>query len=379
MIANLHVPSLLRHAATRFFAIPAALATVTSLVSVSAADLSTALPAPGNPLVVVDRSVSLDRGQWEYWQVDYRLRNDRSTPLVLAPGEITATVSGFVSNSRVPGHAAPKPSTVSAGGTTGLSAANEIITSSDESKRCRERMTLWAWEGDSADPPAAAATPTPAAKDAAVISTLDGQTPLTIAPGAAAHVRIRLEHEHFLYGPYNALLGPRELELKLGAATFRDALPLDRALHVSRATAAWPPSPPSDLTDTRVFLSAPDSLHLEAHVAGKQSHRFDRSVKYGTKMRLRFYYLIADGTDGECRAKIAQHKDSPTIWRTLPDGEWEQTLTANGRWTRVDHVFNTQPDATTLTLEFRILGCDWGEMWIDNVTLEPMGGTTAGP
>lgn len=377
MIASRFSRSSLRHAASRFLATSAALVVATTVVA--AADLPTSPPAD-NPLVVVDRSISLDRAQWEYWQVDYRLRNDGSTPLVLAPGEIGATVSGYVSNSRVPGHAAPKPSTVSVGGTAGLSVAGDIVASSDEAKRCRERMTLWAWEGDSADPPAStAAAPAAPAKEGTTISTVDGQVPLTIAPGGAAHVRIRLEHEHFLYGPYNALLGPRGLELKLGPATIRDTLPLDRAVRVSRAPAAWPPAPPADMIDTRVFLSAPDSLHLEAHVAGKQSHRFDRPVKYGTKMRLRFYYLVADGTDGECRAKIAQHKDSPTIWRTLPDGEWEQTLTANGRWTRVEHVFHTQPDATTLTLEFRILGADWGEMWIDNVTLEPLGAGAGGP
>jgi hypothetical protein len=364
--------ALTRDAASRVFATSAA------LIVISAVSLAADITALGeNPLVVVDRTVSLDRGQGEYWQVDYRLRNDQSTPLAILPGEIAATVGGYVSNSRVPDHAAPKLSTVSVGGTAGLSVANEIITSSDEARRCRERMTLSFWEGDSAEPSAdASASPT---KEGAVISTLDGQPVLTIAPGGAAHVRIRLEHEHFLYGPYNALLGLRDLELKIGPATIRDTLPLDRAVHVSRASAAWPPTPPSDMTDARIFLSAPDSLHLEAHVAGKQSHRFDRSVKYGTKMRLRFYYLISSGTDGACRAKIAQHKDSPTIYRTLPDGEWEQTLSARNRWTRVEHVFSTQPDATNLSLEFRLLGCEWGEMWIDDVSLEPMERGNTGP
>jgi hypothetical protein len=364
--------ALTRDAASRLFA------TVAALIVISAVSHAADVATPGeNPLVVVDRSVSLDRYHWEYWLVDYRLRNDRSTPLAIRPGEIAATIGGHVSNSRVPGHAAPKLSTVSAGGIVGLSAANEIIASSDEAKRCRERLTLSYWEGDSAEPPAdASASP---AKEGAVISTLDGQPALTIAPGGAAHLRIRLEHEHFLYGPYNALLGVRNLELKFGPATIRDTLALDRAMPVSRAVAAWPPAPPADMTDSRIFLSAPDSLHLEAHVAGKQSHRFDRPVKYGTKMRLRFSYLISSGTDGACRAKIAQHKDSPTIWRTLPDGEWEQTLSARSRWTRVEQVFLTQPDATSLTLEFRLLGCEWGEMWIDDVSLEPMEGGNAGP
>ena len=366
-----------RDAAARILATAAAL-----ILAHSPAAPAADSPEPDdNTLAVVDRAVSLDRGQWEYWQVDYRLRNDQSTPLVIPPGEIAATVSGYVSNSRVPSHAAPKPSTVSVGGTAGRSAANEIITSSDESKRCRERMTLSVWAGDSAEPPAVASASASAAPatEGTEISPLDGLDALTIAPGGVARVRIRLEHEHFLYGPYNALLGPRDFELRLGPATIRDTLPLDRVVPVRRAPAAWPPAPPPELTDTRVFLSAPDSLHLEAHAAGKQSHRFERAVKYGTKMRLRFSYLIPAGTDGQCRVRIAQHKDSPTVFRTLPDGGWEQPLTVPGRWTRVDHVLSTQPDATILTLEFRLLGCDWGEMWIDDVSLEPLEGATGEP
>ena len=84
--------------------------------------------------------------------------------------------------------------------------------------------------------------------------------------------------------------------------------------------AGWP-APPEDRRDTRLFVSGPDSLHLEAHIPGNQYYRFpERPVRYGTKMRLRFWYLIASGTEGECRARIAQYKDTPTAWKVLSDG-----------------------------------------------------------
>ena len=91
-------------------------------------------------------------------------------------------------------------------------------------------------------------------------------------------------------------------------------------------------------------------------------------------MRLRFSYLIAAGTEGECRVRVAQYKDTPTSWRMLNDAGFEKCLKVVGRWTQVEHVFTTDAEATTLALDFRIAGdTDIGEMWIDDVSLEPVG------
>ncbi len=47
-----------------------------------------------------------------------------------------------------------------------------------------------------------------------------------------------------------------------------------------------------------------------------------------------------------------------------------------GRWTKVERIIQTESEATTLTLEFKIVGeTDVGEMWIDDVSLEPVNGT----
>jgi hypothetical protein len=48
-------------------------------------------------------------------------------------------------------------------------------------------------------------------------------------------------------------------------------------------------------------------------------------------MRLRFWYLIAPGTEGECRARLGQYKDTPTTWKVLTEGTHEQYLTTVGR------------------------------------------------
>jgi hypothetical protein len=203
---------------------------------------------------------------------------------------------------------------------------------------------------------------------------------LSLAPGATVRVRLRLEHQHFLYGDYDPLLGLRAVELHLGAAALRDVVPIDREQYLAQPRYSWP-QPPEDRRDTRHFVSGPDSLHLEAHVPGNQYYRFpERPVRYGTKLRLRFWYLIAAGTEGDCRARIAQYKDTPTAWKVLTDGAQEQVLTTVGRWTKVERIFQTEPDATTLALDFRIGGSsDIGELWIDDVTLEPVGGPSGEP
>jgi hypothetical protein len=90
-------------------------------------------------------------------------------------------------------------------------------------------------------------------------------------------------------------------------------------------------------------------------------------------MRLRFWYLIAMGTEGECRVRLVQYRDSPTPWRVLSSGSFEQTLGSVGRWTRVEQVIRTDNEATTVALDFRIVSdTNIGEIWIDDVSLEPI-------
>jgi hypothetical protein len=326
------------------------------------------------PLAILGRSIVQDQGSW---QVEYRLRHDGQTGLVVTPAEITGRVEGWVSNSRVASHAVPRLSSLSLSGPTGLSALTDVIATADEVQRCRERLAVQVWTGDDPEP---LPTPAPPARTSTASAAPERAPILSLAPGALVRVRLRLEHQHFLYGDYDPLLGLRAVELHLGAAVLRDIVPIDREQYLAQPRYTWP-QPPEDRRDTRHFVSGPDSLHLEAHVPGNQYYRFpERPVRYGTKMRLRFWYLIAAGTEGECRARIAQYKDTPTAWKVLTDGAQEQVLTTVGRWTKVERVFRTEPDATTLALDFRIGGSsDIGELWIDDVTLEPVCGPSDEP
>lgn len=333
---------------------------------------------PSGSWTVIRRAIGEGRGHGRFWQVDYTLRNDGATARTLRPEDVSAVVSGTVSNSRVPSHARPNQSRVVVSAAPGLSASCDVIPSADDARRCREHAVLQVWPADKGPNP-----PEPAAKPTVRLASLGGgQGAWTIAPGGTLRVRLKLEHDHFLYGPHDALLGPRTVELTVGAAKIKDRLALDRETDLPRkALGPWPGpnDPPADRLDARVFVSAPDSLHIEAHVPGNQSYRFKECpVRYATKMRLRYWYLIAPGTEGDAKALIVQYRESPTAWKSLSDGDVSQTLSTAGRWVKVEKVFRTEPEATSLTLEFRLPG-DVGEMWIDDVSLEPVEDGAGGP
>jgi len=317
---------------------------------------SRASDSPSNRFVLIRRSIAQDQGAWV---IDYQLRHMGPTGLILSRSEIGAIIEGWVSNSRVASHAVPRPARVTVSGTSAASGTGDVIVSSDESQRCRERVVISVWADDG---------PLPESDPASLVS---------LAPGAVVHLRLRLEHQHVLYGDYDPLLGVRTVTLSLGSASLRDQVALDREHYLAQPKYAWP-EPPDDRRDTRHFVSSPDSLHLEAHIPGHQYYRYpERPVRYSTKMRLRFWYLIAAGTEGECRARLAQYKDTPTSWRVLSHGGFEQVLETVGRWTKVERIVRVECEATTVALDFRIVPeTNVGEMWIDDVSLEPVGCST---
>jgi hypothetical protein len=245
---------------------------------------------------------------------------------------------------------------VAVGGASAPSGTGEVIISSEEAQRCRERVTISTWTDDG---------PLPSG---------DLTSMLSLCPGAVIHLQLRLEHQHVLYGDYDPLLGIRTITLTLQSTTVHDQVVLDRERYLAMPKCTWP-EPPEDRRDTRHFVSPPDSLHLEAHIPGHQYYRYpERAVRYGTKMRLRFSYLIAEGTEGECRVRLAQYKDTPTSWRVLSHSGFEEVLETVGRWTKVERVIHADSEATTAALDFRIVPeTNVGEMWIDDVSLEPIG------
>jgi hypothetical protein len=367
---SFHSASWWRHCAGTW-----ALAAVTWAL-IASPSLAIDLRTAHGTLSLVGRTVTQDQGAWV---VDYRLRHTGKTGVIVTPEEIAVKVEGWVSNSRVSTHALPRWSSLVVTRGPDLSAVSEVIAAADESHRCRERLVFSVWtEDQDARATDLGDQPTDKVKGARTTAALMAEPatilPLSIGPGSIVRARLRLEHQHILYGDYDLLLAVRAITISLGSAPVRDVVPLDREQYLAQPKFTWT-EPPEERRDTRHAVSGPDSLHLEAHVPGHQYYRYpERPVRYNTKMRLRFCYLIAAGTEGECKVKVGQYKETPVSWRQLSSGGFEQCLKTVGRWTKVERIIQTESEATTLTLEFKIVGeTEVGEMWIDDVSLEPVG------
>ena len=357
---------------------PGYLLTITGIVWALAASPSLAIDATTTrgALSLVNRSVTQDQGAWV---VNYRLRYTGKTGVLVTPEKVAVKAEGWVSNSRVASHALPRWSSLVISHGPDLSAIAEIIAVAEEMHRCRERLVVSVWTEPKGPLRISPGTLSDlGAEDSELVTGKLTEPvavmPLSLGPDAIVRVQLRFEHQHILYGEYDPLLAMRAITLTLGLASVVDVVPLNREQYLAQPRFTWP-EPPEERRDTRHAVSGPDSLHLEAHVPGHQYYRYlDRPVRYSTKMRLRFWYLIAAGTEGDCKVRVAQHKETPISWRMLNGGGFEQCLKSVGHWTKVERIIQTESEATTLTLEFKIVGeTEVGEMWIDDVSLEPVG------
>jgi hypothetical protein len=308
-------------------------------------------------LVLLDRQISQHGSRW---LVRYQVRYEgpSGTPaLDLGPSDLAVDYEAWVSNSRSKPHSVPRKSQTRFALSESNSVQTTVISSSNDRQRCRERITLAVTTSERP------ATEPPPAKTSFL--------PLRVTPGQIIWIYVTLEHEHFLYGTYDPLLGIRQLEIRVGPCRLIDSIPLD-AEQAPATPVVKLSAPQKERLDQRQFRSAPDSLYLAADVPGYQYFRFDdMPVRYGTQFKLSFWYLVAVGTEGSCNVRVMEYQDTPNAWYRL-DGGFDEQITLQGRWRKFDQNFQTRDDTTTMALDFRIVGANVGEMWIDDIELTPL-------
>ena len=310
--------------------------------------------SPPCRLVLLDRQISQHNSRW---LVRYQVRYEGDTALDLSPSDLSVDYEAWVSNSRSKPHTTPHKSQTRFALSETSSIQATVISNTNDRQRCREKISLAVTTGER---PAAEL---PAAKT--------NFLPLRVPPGQTIWLYLTLDHEHFLYGTYDPLLGVRQLEIRLGPCRLIDSIPLD--VEQAPATPVVKLSaPPKERLDQRQFHSAPDSLYLAADVPGFQYFRFDdMPVRYGTQFKLSFWYLIAVGTEGSCHVRVMEYQDTPNAWYRL-DGGFDEQMTVQGRWRKFEQTFQTRDETTTTALDFRIVGANVGEMWIDDIELVPL-------
>ena len=114
---------------------------ITSVVWAVASSLSEAADGNGKHgiLAMVSRNITQDQGAWV---VDYRLRYIGKTGVIITPDEVAVKAEGWVSNSRVPGHALPRWSSLLIAHGPDLSAISDVVVTTEEAHRCRERLII---------------------------------------------------------------------------------------------------------------------------------------------------------------------------------------------------------------------------------------------
>lgn len=301
-------------------------------------------------LILLDRQISQESGGWK---IVYKIKYCDEEKIELLGPDIDLEYDAWVSNSSCPPHTIPKKSAVKINLAEINSTQTTIIASSNDRNRCRERISI-AFSLNLEEEP---------------FKNRIYWIPLKLTPQKEFWCYLKIEHEHFLYGTYDPLLGERDLKIRFGGFYFIDNLPLDEEYYPAQAKIQLNKVPEERLDD-RQFRSAPNSLFLAADIPGLQYFRFDDlPIKYSSQLKISFYYLIAHGTEGACQARVIEYQDTPNAWYRL-EGGFDEQLTIDGRWRKFEQTFRLRNDTTTIALDFRIIGANIGEMWIDDVSIE---------
>lgn len=309
---------------------------------------------PSSSWTIVNRQINqIDA----VWQIDYELKNNTGSIVKIAPSSIKLELKGDVSNSNVPHHGIPHKYVISLTGPDNQS--DTVVWEDPEQKeiyKCREKIRF-SYDTD---------------KDK--LDLYETKPVIEIEPGSSLFVRLKISHDHIVYGDYHPLLGTRKLEVNLGLF-FKEVLPLTECKSV------WPKQVnvmsmvSEDRKDESVVAHGYFSIHLNAGVPGDQYYRIaETPIKYDTKVRIKFKYLIARGSLGEFSTRIAQYQDTPTAWHVIEEGRKEYILKTIGRWTKFDEIITIRSDATTMAIDFRMNSDEEvGEVWVDGVSIETLG------
>ncbi len=309
-------------------------------------------PSYSHRLILIRRQASQEGGQWN---IIYKLKYCGEESIELLGQDIDLEYEAWVANSALPPHTIPKKSAVKFSLAEINSAQNVIIDNSNDRYRCKERISI--------------AFSTNQKSEEKQFKGKMYWIPLRLNPQQEFWCYINLAHEHFLYEKYDPLLGERRLKIRFGKYYFFDIIPLNQE-HYSAQSDVRLSKIPDERLDIRQFHSAPDSLYLATDIPGFQYFRFDDApVKYGSQLRLSFYYLIAHGTDGHCHARVMEYQDTPNAWYRL-NGAFDEQLAGQGHWRKFEQIFCVSNNTTTIALDFRIVEANIGEMWIDDVILE---------
>lgn len=334
------------------------------------------------------------------WIITETIKYHGSERLTLYPNDIEIEYSGEnLSNSRQAPHSIPRKTSAKFKLRDGNHVNLTVIPSSNDRQRCQERISV---QISSWDKLKAGLT------KASVYAPLRKLEELNLNPSDTFQVIYTIDHEHFLHGTYDPLLGERKFITQLGDHKIYNTFDLNSEVNPAITTPKLNTPPKERIFNTDDYQETDrktiagrkgEFLYLAADIGGYQYFRFDdMPIRAGDKFKLSFDSCVAAGTEGSCHVRVMEYQDTPNAWYRLGGGFDEQLgiekennsenqkqskepvagndvvidkrLKRQGRWQRFEQEFTLLENTTTMALDFRIVGANVGEMWIDNLNLE---------
>jgi hypothetical protein len=192
---------------------------------------------------------------------------------------------------------------------------------------------------------------------------------IIISSGEEFFLTLIIEHEHFICGQYDPLLGKRIIKLTINDTIIREEFLINELDEQKRIPEIKLSDIPKERLDDQYFISPPDSLYLGVD-PGAQFFRFkDLHLPPNSVWKLSFWYLIAVNSEGKTKVRIGEYQDTIDSWHKLSDA-FDETLFVQGRWQYFEKQFTITLETTTIAVDFRILEATAAETWIDEVKLK---------
>lgn len=201
-----------------------------------------------------------------------------------------------------------------------------------------------------------------------------------VDPGDQVVLIVNFKHNHFLQGKYHPLFGKRLISLWVNGwcGAYNHYSSPDNFI---RSKIFNRSQFPADVSSTTYTTDGSPSLWLFSHAPDILSYRVDNiQVRYGSLVRVSFFYLVAEGSISKPVVDIQQFKSGPgSSWSQAPELDQSFVLLSKKKsqqWERFDRIIKIGNSTTDMTVRFRLMSGDFnlvpGEIWISQLVVSEL-------
>lgn len=297
------------------------------------------------------------------WILIYELRNDSDSPVIFNDPDLEVSIDGWLSNSTVPGHESPAFHTMTLASFSPT--VSKAFSSASKPVTCKNQVTFWYSDHESFP---IILKPISSDLDPRI---RDPLPPLQrINPHGTVKITIQIDHFHDGIGAFEPLIGDYNIVFKLN----RGDIKLVDRFNSFNYYHKYNPGRKFDRSIEGVvsyeqFVSAPHSHFLSCTMEVPTLRFSSKVLRPGSRQKLSFYYLIANGGQSPLVLNIAHVQMIKD--HHLPPYEDIVDLKEVGHWQYFEKIFTVHPFANSLGISFELNG-EIGDAWVDDLKLEPV-------